>query len=115
MAEVAIEENREITIARWKEHFKNKLDGEISLLEKQNDRIRLALLYDLTGNRVYAGKSDSIGNSPISERTRLNAKGNTFYRFTSDGNGCLYRKAARDGALCDRNVFGMRRDGDDRR
>jgi len=26
-AEVAIEENREIIIARWKEHFKDKFDG----------------------------------------------------------------------------------------
>ena len=26
-AEVAIEENREIIIARWKEYFKDKLDG----------------------------------------------------------------------------------------
>ncbi len=27
LAEVAIEENRKVIIARWKEHFKNKGDG----------------------------------------------------------------------------------------
>ena len=27
-AEVAIEENRDVIIARWKEHFKNKDDGK---------------------------------------------------------------------------------------
>ena len=27
LAEIAIEENKEIIIARWKEHFKNKNDG----------------------------------------------------------------------------------------
>ena len=28
MGEVAIEENREIIIARWKEYFRDKLDGD---------------------------------------------------------------------------------------
>jgi hypothetical protein len=27
LAEIAIEENREVIIARWKEHFKDKING----------------------------------------------------------------------------------------